>query len=70
MYLLNVCMMNWMQHKEYNGFEFEVFLLPDWFPYCCDADQRKTQGTQKVWWKNIYIQVTETRFKWTWLNSC
>ena len=35
---------------------------------CCDADQRKTLGTQKVWWKNIYIKVTETKYKWAWLN--
>ena len=24
---------------------------------------------KKGWSKNIYIQVTETRYKWTWLNS-
>ena len=31
--------------------------------------KRKTRGIQKGWEKNIYIQVTETRYKWTWLNS-
>ena len=36
---------------------------------CCDADKRKTRGTQEGLIKIMYIQVTETRYKRTWLNS-
>ena len=37
---------------------------------CYDAVKRKTRRTQKgLIEKHIYIQVTETRYKWTWLNS-
>ena len=33
-------------------------------PGCCYADKRKTRGTQKgLIKKNIYIQVTESRYK-------
>ena len=68
---MNVCPLKFLNYKGKSNFKLRHSSIFHTYAhtYCCDAFKRKTRGTQKGWEKNIYIQVTETRYKWTWLNS-